>query len=487
MSIQSLGVGSGLALEDLVSQLLQAERKPKQDRLDKKEESLDAEISGIGKLKSKMKDFMDAVDELRTDSGLRGREPTITNPSDNITPFTAEAANSAVEGSYKIAVTQLASGSRIETADASAGGFSASTDSVLSAGSGSLTFKIPNTGDTFTVNVTAGMTMQQLSSAINKSADNFGVTSSIIDTGTASGGAKLVFSSETTGAGNDLVIVNDNDLADLNRIATTNAAENTTYLSPVKSAQNAKASIDGILVESKTNKFENTISNVSFEATEVSELEGDGVTYKKSTLKIGFDTEGLDKKIRDFVDNFNSLNKEITSLTRYGLSDLEDDGQLAGDSMVRGIQQGIANIVGSAVGGSALGSLFQLGIEFNDDGDMEIGSTDKYGFGSGEDRLKEAMEDNFDEIANLFTDESQGVATNLYSFLKEYTSSGGLLSTRERTVKDQKDQLATEREQFELRMLNTEQILRDKYLDLDQTVAKLNQTGSALMAALSGG
>jgi len=51
-------------------------------------------------------------------------------------------------------------------------------------------------------------------------------------------------------------------------------------------------------------------------------------------------------------------------------------------------------------------------------------------------------------------------------------------------VKDQKDLLADEREQFELRMSSYEQILRDKYLGLDQTVAKLNQTGSALIAML---
>lgn len=483
MTIQSLGVGSGLDLEGLVTQLLEAERKPKQDRLDKKEESLEAEISGIGQLKSKMKDFLDTVDELRSSTGLQGREPTIDNPSELIEPFTAEAANSAVQGSYDIAVTQVASGSRIETDDAIAGGFSSSTDSV-SAGAGSLTFKIGATTDTFSINVTAGMTLQQLSSAINASTDNFGVQSSIIDTGTVDGGAKLVFSSSVTGAGNDLIIVNDNDLADLDRVATTDSTEAAVYLSPVTSAQNSKATIDGILVESSTSKFENTIENVSFTVEEESSFAADGVTRQTSRLNIGLDTEGLDKKIRDFVDNFNALNKEITSLTRYGLSDLEDDGALAGDSMVRSIQQGIASIIGSGVGASALGGLFQLGIDYNDDGDLEISSSDKFGFGSGEDRLKDALDDNFDEIAALFSDADEGIATRLYSYVKEYTTFSGLLTSRERSVKDQKDQLLDERELFEFRMSNTEQILRDKYLNLDQTVARLNQTGAALLASL---
>ncbi|MDP5041363.1 MAG: flagellar filament capping protein FliD, partial [Paraglaciecola sp.] len=255
---------------------------------------------------------------------------------------------------------------------------------------------------------------------------------------------------------------------------------------PVVSAQNAKANIDGIDVESTTNEFKNTIANVSFEVSEVSELEGDAVTRKKSTLKIGFDTEGIDKKIRDFVDNFNALNKEMTALTKYGLSDLEDDGALAGDFMIRGIQQGLASIIGSSVSSSSLGTIFQLGIEFNEDGDLEIGANDKYGFGSGEDRLKDALENNFDEISKLFTDEDSGIGARLYDYVKEYTSYSGLLTSRERSVKDQKDLLAGEREQFELRMSSYEQILRDKYLGLDQTVAKLNQTGSALVAMLNG-
>jgi flagellar hook-associated protein 2 len=270
----------------------------------------------------------------------------------------------------------------------------------------------------------------------------------------------------------------------LNKVSTTNAAETLSYLAPVVSAKNAKATIDGIDVESASNEFKNTISNVSIKVSEVSELEGDGLTYKKSTLKIGFDTEGIEKKIRDFVDNFNALNKEMVNLTKYGLSELEEDGALAGDFMIRGIQQGLSSIVGSAVAGSSLGTIFQLGIEFNDDGDLEIGAIDKYGFGSGEDRLKSALEDNFDEIANLFTAPDKGIGQRLYDYLKEYTSYSGLLSSRERSVKDQKDLLADEREQFELRMSSYEQILRDKYLGLDQTVAKLNQTGSALLAML---
>ena len=476
MTIQSLGVGSGLALDDLVQQLLTAERQPKEARLNAKEERIEAEISGLGQIKSKLSDFKDAVDELRSDNGINGREPTITNPSEDNDVLSAEASNSALRGTYEIEVEQLASGSRITTDD---GAFTSSSDSVLSSGTGSLTFDVGGS-DSFTINVSAGMTLTQLREAINNADDNFGVTANIIDTGT-SAGPRLVFSSSETGDGNDLVITNDTGAAELDRLSTTGGAGSISAAN-IESARNAIAYIDGIEVQSSTNEFENTIQNVSFEVNEVSPKDAAG-DFLATKLNIGFDKDGLDKKIRDFVDNYNSLIDEIQTLTRYGESELEEDGALAGDSLLRGIQSGLASIIGDNVSSSALGGLFQVGIEFNDEGKLEIGTTD-FGLGSGEDRLEDALEDNFDEIAKLFTDDNEGIATRLYEFSKEYTSFSGLISLRERAAKDNRDELFDERETLELRMLNYEEILRDKYLNLDQTVAQLNQTGSALLASL---
>ena len=53
-----------------------------------------------------------------------------------------------------------------------------------------------------------------------------------------------------------------------------------------------------------------------------------------------------------------------------------------------------------------------------------------------------------------------------------------------KTAKENREGVYSERETLELRMFNYEQILRSKYLNLDQTVAQLNQTSSALLAAL---
>ena len=289
-----------------------------------------------------------------------------------------------------------------------------------------------------------------------------------------------------TGEGNDLVIVNNNNNPELDRLSTIrqDGSASANLLTPAVPAQSAQATIDGIAVQSSTNVFENVIENVSFTVSELSELAADGVTVQASKLSIGFDTEKVEKTIREFVSNFNALQAEIKLLTRYGESDLEEDGSLAGDSLVRGVQTGINNILFSSVDASTLGGLFQLGIEYNDQNELEISSTDRIGLGSGDDRLKDALKNNFDQISALFTDESQGIAVRLYDYVEQYTSYSGLLKSRENTAKDQREQIFDERLNLELRMAKTEEILRAKYLNLDQTVARLNSTGSALLATL---
>lgn len=481
MSISSLGVGSGLDLESLVEQLLQSERGPKTQRLDARDESLSDEISAVGQVKSKLSEFEDAIKELQQEGNLSGREPTIENPSEENDVLSANPSTSALPGTYEIAVTQLAQGSRIETANAANGGFASSDDVVLTSGTADITFKIGDTDDTFTFNIAAGTTLAELREQINNDENNFGVQANIINTGTADGGARLVFTSDITGVGNDLQIVNNNDIAELNRISTTDSSETNAYLSPIKNAANAIAVVDGIEVQSDTNKFENTIQSVRFDVKELSDQDTNGDPIA-SKLIIGFDAEGLETKITEFVDKFNELNDDLVRLTRYGESDLEEDGALAGDSTVRGIQSGLANILSSNVGDSLIGSLFALGIELTSEGKLEIGSTD-FGLGSGADRLENALNDNFDDIDKLFNGEG-GIASRILTFTEQYTQSSGILSSREDNIKDLQDVVTSDRERFEIRMISFEQTLRSRYLSLDSTVARLQQTGNALFAAL---
>lgn len=496
MGIQSLGVGSGLALDDLVSNLIKAEREPREKRLKKREESTDAVISGLGSIKSKMSELKKSVDDLKSNLSASARLPKIEFPTalkeGQTGAFTAEASNSAIAGEYQVAVTQLAKGTTYKTADTD---FASSTD-VVSNAAGSVTFNFSSSSDSFNVNVSSGMTLSQYVSAINsaqgnQTSDKSGplVVATLINTGT-SAGPKVVFESKLTGVGNDLRIINNDDIPGLSRLTSetstgSNNALNTNTGSNAKvNAVNAIATIDGIQVQSASNKFENTIPNVSITVNQLSETNTDGITFKPAKLTIGNNTEDFKKKIKAFAENFNKFQDELSKQTRLGASALEDDGALAGDFMVRSLESGLNGILLSNNNSNPLGNIFQVGYGLGEKGKLEFSTIGVGTTGAGEKRLDDVLKNNFDDVISLFSDSQNGIAKKLSDYIDQYTRTGGLLTTRERSVKDEKELLTKERESFELQMLQFESIQRSKFIALDKTVASLNRTGSALLASL---
>lgn len=496
MGIQSLGVGSGLALDDLVNKLIQAEREPKEKRFKAREESIEAQISGLGSVKSKLAEFKKTLDGLKNDFSLSSRKPSIEFPTalkeGETGAFEAEASSSAIQGKYKVAITQLAQGTQYKTADSDF----ANTSAVVSDAAGTVSFRFSGASDSFSINVTNGMTLQQYVDAINSSKDNLQsdkkkplVVATLVNTGT-SAGPKVIFRSNLTGAGTELRIINDNNIAGLNKLTSetssgTNNALNTNSGANAKVlSRNAMADVDGIKVESKTNKFENVIPNVSFTAKELSEKTSDGSSFKTATLEIGNNTQDMDKKVRDFVENFNKVVSELKKLTKNGESKLEKDGALSGDFMIRGLQFGLSNLVSDKVAGNPLGTLFQLGITLDKDGALEITKENKFGLGTGDKRLKDALENNFDDVVKLFSDKTNGIGKKLFEYVDQFSRTGGILSQRERSVKAEKDALDKERQRFELQMANFESSQRKKYVALDRTVSSLKMTQNALLASL---
>ncbi|NIT63915.1 MAG: hypothetical protein GWO39_09060 [Gammaproteobacteria bacterium] len=87
-SISSPGVGSGLDISSLVSQLVAAERRPTQLRLDRREASLQAELSAFGTLKGSLSSFQSALSGLQSLSSFQAR----TASSSNSDAFTASAS-----------------------------------------------------------------------------------------------------------------------------------------------------------------------------------------------------------------------------------------------------------------------------------------------------------------------------------------------------------------------------------------------------------
>ena len=64
MNLTSLGVGSGIDLESIVTAFIDAEAVPREIRLQTKEEELTLELSGVGSFKSALSSFDSILNKL---------------------------------------------------------------------------------------------------------------------------------------------------------------------------------------------------------------------------------------------------------------------------------------------------------------------------------------------------------------------------------------------------------------------------------------
>lgn len=375
--ISSLGIGSGVLSSDLVDQLVSAERKPTETRLEFKTQRTEALLSAYGTLRS-------AITELR----LPMRQ---LSAPDNMTAFSASSSNEDVavtlddskasRGSYTVQVDSLAQ------AQSLASGTFADKDTT-GIGTGSLTLQVGDESKVLTIDGTNN-TLQGLANEINDA--GIGVTAGVIDTGS---GFRLVMSAEETGVANAVSITatdddgNNTDAAGLSRFVFDGATNN---LTETIAAKDAVVQVNGIQITRPTNNIENVIDGLSFE------LKAEGVT---SNVKVEQDFGAVADRVQGFVDKFNGLQSVIKGLSGFN-AETGQGALLTGDSTVRGIQNQLRNVLTRVVPGlenASVRSLADAGITTNfETGNLELDRT----------KLEEQLKNNPDDVIALFAEQGR--------------------------------------------------------------------------------
>jgi len=268
-SITVAGVGSGLDVNQIVSDLITAEKEPATNRLDQKEELLQAKLSALGTFKGALSDFNSSLTAISSASKLQNLRATVSNED----LFTASATSIAQAGDYNIEVRQRAQAQKLVTDETQR--FVNVTDVV---GSGTLTFQVGSyDGATFTADPAkaaktitidaSNNTLDGLRDAINKA--DVGARASIINDGQ---GFRLVISASESGAANSLKITvsdtgdsDDTDLAGLSMLAYDPEAASGSgkNLTQTLEAQDALLRVDGLDISSASNSVVGVVPGVT--------------------------------------------------------------------------------------------------------------------------------------------------------------------------------------------------------------------------------
>ncbi|MGZ4953845.1 MAG: flagellar filament capping protein FliD [Methylobacter sp.] len=453
----TLGIGSGIDINGLVTQLITAEGQPQFDAITRQETAAQARLSGLGTLKSALSTFQTAVQKLKDGSLFQATQAV----SANTAIFTTTAGVGAVPGSHTIEVTKLAQAQQsIATNE-----YANSTTAVTATG-GTLNFNYgPGSAKTaFAVTIGANATLAGVRDAINGVAGNNGVTASIINVdSTVTPGttiSKLVLTSKDTGTANGFSLAVTGGDAGLNALNTAPSANYSTV-----AAADAMIKVDGLAATRSTNIITDVLPGVTLnlQSAAVGTVVNLGVTL---------DTTAISKTITDFVTAYNSLHTATSGLGSYGgTASGATNGPLLGDSILRNIsnqlRQDTSNPVTSATSG--YNSLAMVGITIDKSGVMVLDSA----------KLATALASNLSAVSDVFSS-GNGVAVRLDSRLTGFLQSGGPLDSQTTSLNNKLSSFSKQRDVVQLRLDNLQKSMQKQFIAMDQAVGQFKSTASFL-------
>ncbi len=462
-TVSSLGVGSGLDLNGLLTKLMQIEQQPV-TLLKQQQSSYTAKISAFGTISSKLSALQTAANAIKTSSSLELYQAT----SSDSKIATGKASTGIAAGTYNIRVTNLAQAHTLVSSGVS------SATGAIDTSENTGTLRIGVAGSTFDVAITAGNnSLNGIRDAINSAGSNTGVLASVV---TDTSGSRLVLTAKNTGAANTVTVAVDEtggglftgdpgapaqnaNATGLSKLAFIGATSN---LGQTQAARDAALTINSVPISSASNTVSGAVTGLTVT------LAGTGDV----AITASRDGDSITKLINTMVSAFNDTQSTIRSLSAYDSSS-KTSNTLTGDSAARGLIGSLnkaIQTVPSTVTGS-FRTLADLGISLSKEGSLSVDST----------KLQAAMAKDFDSVKSVVS----GYATAIAATTNDATSTSGVITSRVNGLNSSVKLLAERAEALQRRLVAVEARYRRQFTALDSLVSQMNQTGSYLAQQLA--
>lgn len=444
MAITAAGVGSGLDIETIVSQLMSLERQPLV-ALQRRESDTRAQISAYGSLKSAISSFQDAMKGLSSLDAFR----IFQSESSDEGVMTASAASEAAAGIYNLDVTRLAQNHKMGS-DAFL-----ETDTHGGGAGDALTLTVGT--ESTTIDLSTAKTLSEIRDAINSATDNPGVTATILNVG--GGNQRLILTAEESGYDSRVQLSFGGAIgAGTFNFATTNQDSQGATLTDLMELD-ASYSIDGFDLTSSSNNITTVIDGLNIT------LKGEG----SAILNVTRDSGAIEESAKKFVDAYNNVFSTMAALR---------EGDLAGDSTLRSVERlmrGALNTQPVGLTGS-YNALSSLGIKTDrDTGQLTLNSSE----------FSKALDTDFNSVAQLFANDDQGYAFRFETLADSMLDNDGVIDSRVDGLNSRVKRLESDQAELERRLDLREIAMRRQYSALDQLVGSLQSTSAFLLQNFS--
>jgi flagellar hook-associated protein 2 len=454
-SISSLGSGSGIDLEGIITKLMSVEQQPL-TVLATKEATFQSKLSAFGILKGALSSLQTAAQTLAAKATFTSTAASVTDTS----VLSVATGSGAATGNYNISVGQLAQAQVLRSNT----NFAATTDTF---NTGTIAI---NVGSAVATNITidsSNNTLGGIRDAIN--AAGVGVNATIVNDGTTN---RLLLASNTTGltAGAITVAVTDSGAGGTNALSSLNGSNLVSIQDPL----DANLTVNGLNLTRSSNAIADVISGVTLSLTKAGTL----LAPISTQLSVSRNTTSTQAAITTFVGGYNAVVAQIKSLSAYNATS-KTAAVLTGDGTLRNIQSQLANLIGTSVSGlnGGISRLSDLGISVQKDGTLKIDST----------KLSAAVSDSSKDISGLFsstTSGNQGLAVRFNSLLDNFIGSGGLIASRTDGINSSIKNIGTQRDALNVRLTKIEANYRAQFTALDTSIASMQQTSTYLTQQL---
>jgi flagellar hook-associated protein 2 len=464
MAISSTGIGSGIDVQSIVSQLVELERRPIKS-LETAATFMQTQISAYGQIQSLTSTLSDAAGALSKASLWQKSSATSSDTS----AMTASTTGTPAAGSYTVVASQLA------RAQSLASGSFASSTAVVGAGTltidvgtwaGDLSAHTPKTGTTaLTITLTdPNTTLAQVRDAIN--AANGAVNAAIVQDAS---GARLTLTSKSTGLENALRVTATGSLGALAYAPDAGA----NGLTQTQSAANALATVNGLAIESPSN----TLGSV---------LEGVSLTLLKASatpvsVTVAADSGSQRKALTEFVNAYNALNGFLATQTGFDEKS-KVGGSLQGDSAAVGLRNQLRSMLRQSGGTSEVfDRLVQIGFDIQRDGSIKL---DNAKLDAALARPAEMVK-LFSEPADIGNPSRAGLGVRMKDLLGRLVGAEGPLTSRTEGLQARLKRNEKDQDRLEDRVGRVEARLLKQYQALDASMGQLNSLSTYMAQQLS--
>jgi len=464
------GIGSGLDISGMVSQLVAADRKPADNALNLQQSKAKLQLSSVGTITAAFDKLKSSLTALKAATAFDTRTVTAskggTNNTDEI--LTASVAlydvgtskAAASNGVHKIDVQQLATAHKL-IADTSV-----AKTKTFAAGTLTLTVGTGDDAKSMKIDVEAGDTLSTIRNKIDAAGRKEGVQTTLISSGD---NQYLSIAQEKTGAANAIKLEYGGSDADLTKLVSS-LKENTP-------AADAKLSIDGVAVVSASNTVADAVPGLTLNLKMVGQ----------STVTISTDTSAATKVMQDFVTAYNAALAAINTETKYDTENKEASS-LTGDAQMRGAMSQLRSQMSTILKDLAADGMDPkvLGLQTrgypNADGSLVLDTT----------KFAAALASQPEKIRQAITGDSGG-AGKLYTMVDSYVSTTvgkeGAFVARTKGLNKTLTDIDKRRADLDTRMEGVAERYKKQFLALDSLMSKLQQSSTALsqqLAQLSG-